>query len=297
MQLRSFLNHSWTFWLSSSFGSKPKKITITGANAVAVLVGSAVLMAGAVYLSFVAADGISRSGELDALRIKSRDQAVELQSLQSRVDDLNFRMERLRESEARVRALLGAPAPKGMGGPDVSERPPRPQGQATAEVLDEEIGRTLEIALRQEAIFQDLLEEASARNAYWAAIPTLWPVHGMVTSGFGHRLSPFTGNVSMHNGVDIAAPTHTVVRAPADGIVTFAGFDSGLGRTVRIFHGFGLETLYGHLSSIAVRTGQRLRKGARIGAVGSTGMSTGPHLHYQVAKHGVPVNPLRYLVD
>jgi murein DD-endopeptidase MepM/ murein hydrolase activator NlpD len=115
-----------------------------------------------------------------------------------------------------------------------------------------------------------------------------------ISSGFSHsRLHPILGTRRPHLGVDFAAPAGTPVRAAADGVVTLAGWQGGYGKTVRLRHGRGLETLYGHLSRINVRPGQRVEQGALIGAVGSTGLSTAPHLDYRTVKDGVFVNPLK----
>lgn len=127
-------------------------------------------------------------------------------------------------------------------------------------------------------------------------IPSIWPVEGEVTAGFGERVDPFSGEESFHPGVDIAAPSGTPVRAAADGIVMNAGReDAGYGNEIVIDHGFGIATRYGHLRRIYVVEGQEVKQGQVIGAVGMTGRATGPHLHYEVLVHETPVNPARYL--
>ncbi len=115
-----------------------------------------------------------------------------------------------------------------------------------------------------------------------------------ISSGFTRaRLHPVLRTVRPHLGIDFAAPTGTAVNASADGIVTFTGRDGGFGNTVRLRHANGFETLYGHLSRIAVRKGQRVSQGIRIGAVGQTGLATGPHLDYRMLQNGAFVNPFR----
>ncbi|MGC2403121.1 MAG: M23 family metallopeptidase [Acidobacteriaceae bacterium] len=125
--------------------------------------------------------------------------------------------------------------------------------------------------------------------------PSVWPVHGIVTSSFGARLDPFNGEGAFHTGVDIAANSGDAVRAPADGTVTKAGMGTGYGREVLVDHGHGIETLYAHLSGFAVVAGQDVRRGDILGYVGSSGHSTGPHLHYEVRIRDTPVNPAKYL--
>ncbi len=128
-----------------------------------------------------------------------------------------------------------------------------------------------------------------------ADAPSIWPIEGRVGSSFGERLDPFNGEGAFHAGIDIDAPTGTPVRATADGDVTAAAMVAGYGREIVLDHGHDLLTVYGHLSSIAVMTGQHVLRGEVIGFVGQSGRATGPHLHYEVRIHKVPVNPHKYL--
>ena len=135
-------------------------------------------------------------------------------------------------------------------------------------------------------------------NHNWKVLlnaPTLWPVMGRITSSFGERLDPFNGEGAFHSGIDIATSYGADVRAPADGVVLKASLGNGYGREVIIDHGNGIETLYGHLSGFAVTVGERVQRGQVIGYVGSSGRSTGPHLHYEVRVRDTPVNPHKYL--
>jgi murein DD-endopeptidase MepM/ murein hydrolase activator NlpD len=128
-------------------------------------------------------------------------------------------------------------------------------------------------------------------------MPSLWPVRGEITAGFGQRLDPFSGEGAFHTGVDIGAPYGARVEASADGIVLQAGPDFGYGNEVLVDHGFGLMTKYAHLSKISVAVGQQVKQGQEIGTVGMTGRATGPHLHYEVIVNDTPVNPMKYLRD
>ena len=127
-------------------------------------------------------------------------------------------------------------------------------------------------------------------------IPSIWPLYGEVTAGFGERTDPFTGDAAFHPGMDIAAPYGSAVRAAADGIVLQAGpGEPGFGNIVVVDHGSGIETIYCHLSKIDAVEGQDVKQGQVVGAVGITGRTTGPHLHYEVLIDGTPVNPERFL--
>ena len=128
-------------------------------------------------------------------------------------------------------------------------------------------------------------------------VPSLWPVRGQITAGFGQRLDPFSGEGVFHSGVDISVPYGTRVEAPADGIVLQSEPESGYGNEILVDHGFGITTKYGHLSKMFVVVGQEVKRGQVIGAVGMTGKTTGPHLHYEVIVSDTPVNPTKYLRD
>ncbi|MGO9335980.1 MAG: M23 family metallopeptidase [Terracidiphilus sp.] len=128
-----------------------------------------------------------------------------------------------------------------------------------------------------------------------ADAPSMWPIEGPVTSSFGERMDPFNGEGAFHSGIDISAPFGTPVRATADGEVSDASMGAGYGREVVLNHGHDVMTVYGHLSAIAVLPGQHVTQGQVVGYVGQSGRSTGPHLHYEVRVHNVPVNPHKYL--
>ena len=128
-----------------------------------------------------------------------------------------------------------------------------------------------------------------------AAAPSLWPIEGPVTGSFGERIDPFNGEGAFHTGIDISSPSGTAIIAPADGTVIATSFVNGYGRTIIIDHGYGMSTLYGHLSGFAVAERETVHRGDVIGFVGSSGRSTGSHLHYEVRIHNTPVNPHKYL--
>lgn len=149
----------------------------------------------------------------------------------------------------------------------------------------------------QERILDELSQAAEQRSSRWASTPSIWPVKGWVTSGFGPRVSPFTEKPAWHDGLDIGAAPNTPVRAPAQGRITSTGYDPKLGNMVRVDHGYGVETLYGHLAKSLVKEGQRVERGDVIALVGSSGLSTGPHLHYMVKLNGQALDPTKYILE
>lgn len=173
-------------------------------------------------------------------------------------------------------------------------------GQGDQEIIDtvkKGIDWLAKEAEVQERSLQELSQAAEQRSSRWASTPSIWPVKGWVTSGFGPRVSPFTEKPAWHDGLDIGAAPNAPVQAPAQGRVTVVGFDPKLGNVVKLDHGYGIETLFGHLAKALVKEGQRVKRGDVVGLVGSTGLATGPHLHYMVKMNGQPLDPKRYILE
>ena len=135
------------------------------------------------------------------------------------------------------------------------------------------------------------------KHSRLTSMPSIWPTRGWLTSRFGPRISPFTGRRQHHAGIDIASATGADIVAPAAGRVVFVGRKGPLGNTVVVEHGFGVRTLFGHAEKIHVKIGQELKRGELLASVGSTGRSTGPHVHYVVEVNGKARNPLDYIFD
>lgn len=149
----------------------------------------------------------------------------------------------------------------------------------------------------QEQSLQHLYELLYDKRSILSSTPSLSPVRGWISSHFGFRRSPYTGLRKMHEGIDIAAPMGSPVMAPADGIVSKTATETGYGKLVAIKHGYGIVSIFAHNSKVLVRVGDKVKRGQTIALVGSTGRSTGPHVHYEVRVNGVPVNPVRYILD
>lgn len=168
-------------------------------------------------------------------------------------------------------------------------------GQRTWLVEDdiEKIQRQLEF---ENASFEQLLSSVKERKSKLDHTPTIRPCDGVLSRGFGMHNDPFTGSFQPHNGIDIAAARNTPVLATAGGVVRYTGYQTKLGNTVVIDHGNGIRTYYGHLNKIKVRKGQRISRRDLVGLVGSSGYSTGPHLHYEVRIGGKAANPYKYII-
>jgi murein DD-endopeptidase MepM/ murein hydrolase activator NlpD len=163
--------------------------------------------------------------------------------------------------------------------------------------FDYQFNRVKEVVNQLEENIHRLDQHLLDKESYLASTPTLLPARGWITSYFGQRISPHSGKLKMHEGIDVGAPYGTQIVSPADGVVTYSGEKAGFGKFVQIDHGFGIETLYAHNQSLFVRNGQKIKRGALLASVGSTGHSTGPHLHYEVRVNGIAVDPLYFILE
>jgi murein DD-endopeptidase MepM/ murein hydrolase activator NlpD len=216
--------------------------------------------------------------ENERLRAENERQRQELNELNHRVEAVEDTSRKLAEKSGVIHQQATAP---GAGGPAL------PMDARSLEVLEAKMNRLEQDIQAYEAILRE--------RGY---TPSIWPVNGRLESGFGGRRNPFGGSsFEFHSGQDIDAPFGEPVIAGASGKVVFAGWQNGYGQLVVIDHGGGLTTRYGHLSHIDVVEGQSVSRAEFLGRVGSTGRSTGPHLHYEVRINDEPVNPLQYLLD
>lgn len=163
--------------------------------------------------------------------------------------------------------------------------------------LDETLSALSYEVSKRELNLSDLAASLEEKRVTMLYTPTIWPVKGWLSSQFGYRISPFSGRQTFHEGIDIASRHGNDVLATAKGIVVFAGSKPGYGNLVTIDHGYGYMTRYGHSSTLLVKVGDKVEKGDPIAKVGSTGRSTGPHVHYEVLVNGIPVNPLKFIVE
>jgi len=244
-------------------------------------------------------------GKLAKLKQLSAVQKKHIDMLDSKVAEIGKKMTELKQFDKKIRIITNLEDEQadgellGMGGPIPEEK--RIEGKmAGAEkvIIGKVYGnidQLLEEANHQEKSFKELLEFLKKQKSLLATTPSIWPVRGWITSEFGYRISPFTGRKEFHRGIDIATRIGKEVVAPAGGVVTKTSKDPGMGNEIRINHGNGIITTYGHMLKIAVKRGKKLKRGDAIGHVGNSGRSTGPHLHYGVQVKGIYVNPRRHL--
>ena len=193
----------------------------------------------------------------------------------------------------------GAGAATGKAGEGSDEEAPMRadlDGDAEPDLLGklDELSKKVKVQEQEARTLQSYFQD---QQALLAAAPSIWPIRGWVTSEFSSRNDPFTGEKTMHEGMDIAAPVGTVVRATADGTVVFNGIEGGYGHVLVIDHGYGIKTRFGHLARIDVKLGEKVKRGQFVAAVGNSGRSTGPHVHYEVRVNGVADNPRKFLLE
>ena len=153
--------------------------------------------------------------------------------------------------------------------------------------------KTADVTIQErKASLAELKNHVETVRQRFSATPSCWPLYGRIASFFGYRIFPWSG---FHSGIDIDNSYGAAIKSTADGVVAFAGWQNGYGRTIIVDHGYGISTLYGHCSRFEVKVGQPVKKGAVICYVGTTGYTTGPHVHYEVRRNDRAVNPMAYL--
>jgi murein DD-endopeptidase MepM/ murein hydrolase activator NlpD len=274
---------------------RPWIAAVLGVLATPILIGWVLRLGAALEAQHLRTANATLQQENFSYREATGALTAQIESLQSAISELG---ERARVDPVTARAMEKLPPQvKNQGGtsmegasalltPDVAESA---SPETTFGVLKGVLS-SLESHLN---IVRSTMEK---REALLNATPSIWPIHGWLSAGFGMRPDPFTSQSDFHPGLDISAEKGTPVQATADGLVELAAPSGDYGNLVVIDHGFGLVTRYGHLSKFAVWAGERVKRGDILGFVGSTGRATGPHLHYEVLANGKLMNPLRLLV-
>jgi murein DD-endopeptidase MepM/ murein hydrolase activator NlpD len=215
-------------------------------------------------------------------------------------DELTEQLTKTRELNNRLRIVADDRPPSingqffGIGGLQPMEREETPLPERLRG-LAEEIRRTKTNLTAEDASFAELTRLLEERQQEMLVTPSIWPTHGWVASPFGRRSDPYTHRWKRHAGIDIAGRFGTPVVASAAGQVRKVAFDASYGHYIQVDHGREVETLYAHLEKAIVRLGDEVRRGDVMGYLGSSGRSTGPHLHYEVHERGVPRNPMEYI--
>ncbi len=245
--------------------------------------------------------------EVARLREQTEAQRSQIHFFSSKIEELEKQVSKLKDFDKRIRIIANLergqdPTPfMGMGGPSPSDFREKLKGEKDEKGLvhqmKADVERLQSEATSREISLSELEKILQAKQEILVHSPSIWPVQGWVTSDFGFRTNPFTGLTQMHEGIDISNRPGTVVVAPGNGFVSDIGSDWVHGKFLVISHGFGMTTRYSHLNKVLVKTGQKVKRGDKIAEVGTSGKTTGPHLHYEVRLNSIPVNPMRYILN
>jgi murein DD-endopeptidase MepM/ murein hydrolase activator NlpD len=285
-----------------------RKIWIVQAVAAVVVVGLIGAVMAGHYFSI-----ISQAHENPALREENLKLKGELAVIREQFAHVGQTLDRVERFDQKLRAITLLSDPQrnlAMGPTEQLPLPGAPENQfvrskettETPQMMAQKLDKLSAEATRQEQSLQELEAYFRDQKSLLASVPSVWPVggsggHPWVTSDFGSRLDPYTSERVMHAGLDIAGPHGKEIIAPSDGTVVFAGLEGGYGNVLVIDHGYGIKTRYGHLSLIKVKPGEHVKRGDEVAAMGNTGRSTGPHLHYEVRVNGIAQNPRKFILD
>jgi murein DD-endopeptidase MepM/ murein hydrolase activator NlpD len=231
--------------------------------------------------------------------------ASELGLIQGRLSLLTDSISSLEQRDSKIRVLANLEPidsqvhAAGIGGP----RPAAGTDERGGALVERatEVRVDLNALIRRANIltrsFREAADSLASHTERLSATPSIMPTNGWLSSAYAHmRTHPILHEARPHLAVDITAPRGTPIEAPANGVVVFSGWDGGYGNVIRIDHGFGIVTRFAHASKLLVRVGTRVKRGQPIALVGNTGLSTAPHLHYEIHVNGRPVNPLNYIL-
>jgi murein DD-endopeptidase MepM/ murein hydrolase activator NlpD len=258
-------------------------------------------------LNRAVADKQDLIASLERQKTEIESQRSQIQSFAHQIDQLKDSLLTLNQFEHKIRIIANLEHKTdqaslfGIGGSTPEDLDPKlPLDQDHDRLMRNMHSRMEQMqqaSSAQEDNFGSLLKSLEKKRNILASTPSLRPAKGWISSDFGYRISPFTGRREFHNGLDIAAKEGTSIIAPADGVVTFSAHKWLIGNMIKIDHGYGVTTQYGHIKEFVAKKGDHVKRGQVIAKMGNTGRSTGPHVHYIVRLNGVPVNPEKYILD
>lgn len=303
-----------SFFILSNTGKRAKQFALSAATlrllsliTVAVLVCTAYIIYDYQRLRETVSDTKRLQHRLSSKSEEITNQRKQIQQFAGEINALKSKLLVLNEFETKIRIIANIEKSKdqeglfGIGGSipeDIDASVPLTEKHnSLIREMHEKTGQIEVATVKQADSFDSLLNYLEGQVTLLAATPAVRPVRGWKTSGFGYRKSPFTGLREFHKGLDIATRQGTPIVATADGIVSFVGNKGLLGKIITIDHGHGMITRYGHTYKILKKTGEPVKRGEKIALIGSTGRSTGPHLHYEVLLNGIRVNPEKYIIN
>ncbi len=297
--------HHHTYIFQSETDQSVRQYHFTLARVFGVVAVSTILLGAFLFFSADFLTDVIYKTRLTDIEHKYRSLSNTLTDLQSRISVLNSQMGDIEERDKAVRMYADLPGidkdvrDLGVGGVQL-EQPPGAHGPAPdiaskisqLEMNVSQLSRQVKLELSS---YRTIYDKVKTNAEILKNIPSIRPVYGgYLNSPFGYRIDPFDGKRRFHYGQDFSVPAGTPIYATADGVVQQARYRGGFGKTVKLNNGNGYSTIFAHLSNIAVKYGQSVKRGDIVGYSGNTGRTTGPHLHYEVHYYGTPQNPLDY---
>lgn len=303
-----------SFIILSSTGSPVRHLTVSKTRLRIFCIGIAVcllLLTFGVYDYFGLRKALVNKRQLERNVAAQKNEIVsqrrQIQKFAGEITTLKSKLVALNDFEKKIRIIANIEKSEdqenlfGVGGSipeDLDAKIPLTQKHNSLMREMHEQAQQLDLAsINQQKGFESLYNYLEDQRNLLSSTPAIRPTKGWLASGFGYRKSPFTGLREFHKGMDIANRKGTPIIASADGIVSFAGTKGNFGKTIKINHGHGMATLYGHTDKILKKQGDTVKRGDTIALMGNSGRSTGPHLHYEVFLNGIPINPAKYILN
>ncbi|MEK6557503.1 MAG: M23 family metallopeptidase [Candidatus Margulisiibacteriota bacterium] len=274
------IEFNMTHWLLASIG--------------VVVVGFVFVLGGSLIYSARMADMSVKYYELEH---KSKRVQSKIDEYTRKTEELKTVLLTLQEKDQEIRKMLGLRSNKSYFPAEFKKKATNSERQADVSLYNtvDNLKFLHTFAKAQRRSYDNLYVAVSSLKQNFDKVPSIWPIYGYIMSGFGYRMHPIAGSVHFHAGIDIPSYIGAPVRVAASGSVISAAWESGYGLCAVVEHHNGLRTVYAHLSGISVRRGDAIKKGQLIGRVGNSGLSTGPHLHYEVRANNRPISPVAYL--
>lgn len=268
---------------------KARKITLTERTIKIMLSAVALIILLLLMSSWMAVSDRMEIRRVNEIKQENRDKDKTIQNMKQQMEEIQTQQETLTKKQLQLQKMMGIRA-------ESEETPNRGMIRGNShnssnqtEVIKEEIND-------KSRALDKYMQTIKKNQAYYKALPNQWPCSGEISSAYGWRKSPFKSrNESFHDGIDIAGQVGSPILAAGDGIVILAGWTTVYGKTIEIDHGYGIISRYGHNSQLMVESGEKVKKGQQIAQMGTTGRSTGPHLHFTIIKKGTTQDPLLYL--
>jgi murein DD-endopeptidase MepM/ murein hydrolase activator NlpD len=286
-----------TLLIISDSKNKPINYTMTRKRIIGMLGIVAGFMLAVFILAYSHLTGLNAIRNVQNIKQENQEKAATIKQMNQVINEMKNQMEDVERKQQEIKKLMGIQ--------EINDQPnPSRAGQVgrDREIGGNEEAKTLILVqdiktsfAREEKELEDMLAQVRNDQAYFRALPNQWPVNGEISSDYGLRASPWTRKETFHEGIDIKSPVGTEIVAAGDGEVVYADWMPVYGKAVVINHGNGLESKYGHTSILLVKKGDKVKKGDVIARVGTTGMSTGPHLHFSITNKGQLLDPMIYL--